>query len=571
MKNNTISKKMWSIVTLSSLTFTLIICSTFFILNKTQNRLSNALNSRTDTLNLMRAMGIDSYQINSSLKGLFLLEKDTEEYTEQISFLNYNMEQIDERLVTLKASYQNIPTNEAEPLKTFEANYSELKSLTFEITGLLNGSKKDISQAIKLVNTDFSVLFLKTEDAIDAVADTYVENGHALSKQQESDNLIVIIGLLTLLAIALFIVFSQAYIVTKNISKNSQSLMSFLEKIKNTSDLGERIDIQSNDELKFISISVNELLDKINKLVSSIVLTSDKLSNASSTLTESTSISLQASENTIDTMNSLMNNSTSEFNSIAKGKENLTNLSTNIVNMIDSTSNINILAENTNKLTSKGIETVKILTDTSLQSINSVKKIDELINIIVDSSKELDALTYKINSISEQTNLLSLNASIEAARAGSHGAGFAIVASEIGNLAFESSTLSNESKLQIDNMISKVSSTVSSIELLKKNFISLDNTVKENEDIFTEILSSVDSVKKEITELNLNNSKIENEKTSVINKMTELYTLIEKNKLLINSVYELCSNGMSSSKEIKKETDLLSGICINLNKTVNEF
>lgn len=571
MKNNTIVKKIWSIATLSISIFLIVFCSTFFILNKTQNELSNALNTRTNTLDLMRAIGLDSYQMNSALKSLFLLDNTSEEYKKQVEFVNHNISQVNERLEELKVSYTKQLGEEKEKLTLFESNFTELTKLTSEIVTLSQSSEDAILKGKSKLNNEFNKIFIEAEETIDTVADTYVETGHLLAIKQTKSNVKIVISLIIVSLIALALIIGQSYLVTTAISKNFKKLIEFLEKIKTTGNTSEKITMDSNDELKYIGISINEMLDKINTLINSIVLTSSQLTTSSSKLNDSTSISLKSSENTTNAMNELMDNSIEQFESITKGKDNLTTLSTNIAGMMSSTAKINTLAENTNTLTSKGIETVKILTNTSLESMNSVKNIDELITIIVDSSKELDALTYKINSISEQTNLLSLNASIEAARAGSHGSGFAIVASEIGNLALESSTLSNESKIQIDNMTSKISTTVSSIELLKENFISLSNTVKENEEVFMQILASVDAVKKEITQLTMSNSRIECEKNSVINKMIELYDIINKNKSLINSVNGLCSDGMSSSKYIKEETDLLNNITTNLNDTVKQF
>ncbi|MGL4655560.1 MAG: methyl-accepting chemotaxis protein [Sarcina sp.] len=571
MKNTTIVKRIWSISILSISIFILVFGPTFFMLNKTQNNLFNALNTRTSTLDLMRAMGVDSYQIDTTLKSLFLLDNTSEKFKEYLSFVDYNIAQIDKRLLELKTSHKDISDEEATALKSFEDNYIILKSLTSEICNFAKGSEDDRIKGATLLNNEFTKTFLATEDSIDVVADTYVKNGQALSLKQKKANTTVILSLLLLLTIGLLVTFSQAFIVTKNISKNFDALMGFLKNIKETGNLKDRLSINSNDELEFIGTSINEMIDEITKLLDSITLTSDKLSKSSSQLELATSTSLKSSENTVHTMNDLMDTSTRQFASITQSKDNLISLSSSVVNMVSSTSQIKNLAETTNTLTNKGIETVKILTTTSTESVNSVKDIDELIKIIVNSSEELDNLTYKINSISEQTNLLSLNASIEAARAGSQGAGFAIVASEIGHLANESSQLSSESKIQIDNMVSKVSSAVSSIESLKKNFVNLEITVKENEEIFSKILESVSDVKEEITKLNSNNSRVEKDTRFVVDKMTELYKLIEKNKASINSVYELCSKGMESSKNVKDETKILGNLSVDLNETVNKF
>lgn len=153
----------------------------------------------------------------------------------------------------------------------------------------------------------------------------------------------------------------------------------------------------------------------------------------------------------------------------------------------------------------------------------SKKQVSNLVNamdMIINSSMQIQKIIQAIDEIASQTNLLALNAAIEAARAGEQGMGFAVVASEITNLANQSSNAANSTKELIENSINNVKCGKDIVDEINTFFMELIETLKDfvlyihsQSEFYTQqeenikfVNMSIDKIAK-ITESNLNSAK----------------------------------------------------------------
>lgn len=220
-------------------------------------------------------------------------------------------------------------------------------------------------------------------------------------------------------------------------------------------------------------------------------------------------------------------------------------------------SNMEKIASDSLAMVSDGRKIVENL-DNKAYDISSLNtQVMNAIDEFVSSANQVKGITEKITGISEQTNLLSLNASIESARAGEAGRGFAVVAGEIRNLADETSALTNEissivevlesNALQTQNTIGTV---VKSIDEEKILIDSSKDTYIRMQEMFKHLYESVISTQSQLKHIVESNN-------AIVDSINQLSAASEEVAASMDMAVELSNNNMSITHEAKNLVDSL--------------
>ena len=141
-----------------------------------------------------------------------------------------------------------------------------------------------------------------------------------------------------------------------------------------------------------------------------------------------------------------------------------------------------------------GLAAIKDLIEKTARSRESIAVVREAMQQNNEQAQKIEATSQKINAIADQTNLLSLNAAIEAARAGDAGRGFAVVAEEIRGLAEETNSLTNEIGSIIQGLLEKTADATQNMESMEKIFEEQERSVGETKKNFIQIEQCLESV-----------------------------------------------------------------------------
>lgn len=271
--------------------------------------------------------------------------------------------------------------------------------------------------------------------------------------------------------VMLLLAMALVYVMARSISRPIESVsQSILKLASNEGDLTQAINVNNHLELTHVSEGLNQFLEKLKDMISALKSEAGNLSHQVSKLdTKANSMRLSTDEQEV----------------------NLEDVAAAINQMATAASSVSALADDTAKSSSSS---VTLLTQTQLSFRANVDEVTELSKQMQESEKQISQVASKttditsivvtIQSIAEQTNLLALNAAIEAARAGEQGRGFAVVADEVRNLASRTQSSTQEISSLIGNLQTEVSIAVKTLGHIQQ---SVEGTVHKTQDIFTQL------------------------------------------------------------------------------------
>lgn len=257
--------------------------------------------------------------------------------------------------------------------------------------------------------------------------------------------------------------------------------VSLLEKRVASKNFTGMIEVVSKDEIGKLAKGFNEMMQSLRAVLDTsgeaalqIGCSSEKLKE----VTESIVLGAGQVHKSMESMNGILEE---QYHNVNSGREELTHLDEKIVNYRGKFTEMNEAVAATNEKLSENIVLVDTLEKTTEESMESIYKLRENVDVLEKNSSEITKIVSTISSISGKTNLLALNASIEAARAGSAGSGFTIVAKEIGALSKQTQAQTDSISTLVHEIQSQIMDTVKEIQKYSEIFdrnIDVSNKVR---------------------------------------------------------------------------------------------
>ena len=241
-------------------------------------------------------------------------------------------------------------------------------------------------------------------------------------------------------------------------------------------------------------------------------------------------------------------------------------------NITETSNEAELLSGNAASMQSSSEKASKTLL--SLRQINEdVKKIigevQEQTNRTNESVKKIQAATTFINSIAEDTGLLSLNASIEAARAGDSGRGFAVVAEQIKNLSEQSNESSKEIEVTAEVLRADSEKAVQAMQQMQEIIASQSESMQETQQVVAEVIEEIASSMKSIAQIKESSGRLEGARNEVLQAVEHLSEISAENLDSTKSTYEQTEIVADTFKQVYNSADELKTIADKLVKSMH--
>lgn len=386
--------------------------------------------------------------------------------------------------------------------------------------------------------------FKTLETAFGALGKYQDDQTDEAEKQAAATYKAAVSGLLVSCVIAILIAIACAVLITRGITVPLGRMRDMIKDIaQGEGDLTKRLDADSKDELGEVSRWFNIFVDKLHGIISTISDTTHQVASASTQLNATAQMMATGSEEV-----------SAQAGTVATAGEEMSATSGNIAQ------NCQFAAEGSQQASAAAVSGAKVV-DETIAVMNSITLRVKNSAIAVESlgsrSDQIGEIVGTIEDIADQTNLLALNAAIEAARAGEQGRGFAVVADEVRALAERTTRATKEISGMIKAIQQETKGAVTTMEEGVSEVARGSEMAARSGKALEEILEQINSVTTQIAQV-----------ATAAEEQTATTSEISNN---MQQITDAVSQTASGSMESAAAAEQLSGLADNLRNVVGQF
>jgi len=374
-----------------------------------------------------------------------------------------------------------------------------------------------------------------------------------------------------LLALCVLVTLIGGLAVTASITAPINEFRAFMKKLKETLDFTLEYDVWSDDEMAEVGKVTYQFLDHVQELIGFISKSSAEVEGLSKTVLSMANKDDSVAGRLLDEITELskmMERFASDMSSLNAGVQEVAS-----GNQIAATRTMDIAKEiaDASKSAEEGLAVIGQMSErinrAAEESLQSIATVNELAQKIED----INQLLENISRIATRTNMLALNAGIEAARAGAGGKGFAVVAEEIRKLAYESSDVASNVSRQMGDMSLKLQSVINSVRAGSSTSADANQRAKATMETISAILENLKKVSSAANDLSAVSEEQAASSEEISATLQSISTEVERIKGFVIEAEKAMSQLADSASDLSDRARNMEELALSLKNLVGRF
>lgn len=336
-------------------------------------------------------------------------------------------------------------------------------------------------------------------------------------------------------------------------------------------DLTKDIEVKTTDEIGELGVAFNRMQESLRAIIKSVESNAELVASSAAQLSASSAQTSDAAEQVAVSIQDVAHNAEMQTDFVTTASENLNELSKGIGSIAENAHSVTAQTEQATEEAKEGGQAVDN-TVAQMSSIHeSVQNSNEITKSLNARSKEVNDILNVITEIAGQTNLLALNAAIEAARAGEHGKGFAVVADEVRKLAEQSQHSVTEIQAIVEGIQVDTGNSVEVMEEITENVLSGIEVSEEASRRFTRIMERMQELVPAVENISETAEQASKAVSDVAKNSEEILSGAQNNAAASQEVAASSEEQLASMEEIRSAADSLSFMAEDLKEIIAKF
>ena len=456
-------------------------------------------------------------------KNILLRGKDPEAFKKYLKGFESENQAVKDRLVQLKAAATKLGVADRLKIDSVIATFEKLAPAYLEALKQFDRASADpsgtVDKAVKGIDREPTKAI---DDLVTEIQKISKESNEAEAINSAEVFSAVKSGLIAFSIGAVIVLVLLAFYIVGSITRPLAALESTMTHIASNGDLTKRADTAHQDEIGRMASAFNVMMDQLQKIIGEVRGSSDQVAASADQLAGSSAQLAEVSEQ--------------QSGAVASSAAAIEELTVAIASVSETARDVHTQAVDSVSRTTEGSEKVSHLAGEIQRLQQNMVDIARTVDEFVKSTQAITGMTQEVRDIADQTNLLALNAAIEAARAGEAGRGFAVVADEVRKLAEKS----GKSASEIDSVTRSIMSQSTAVQdAITAGERAIETSMTLATDVEAVLLHSRDSVERSthgVTEISDSVSEQKVASTDIAQSMERIANMVEENNAAARSV-----------------------------------